>query len=271
MVTVTLTVFSVIRNGVRNGYPFVEAFGSWLEHCDRIVVLDGESVDGTQYILSELAHVDSRFEWLSRPWPSPGTAGSSIARFTEEALAHARLSGGQLMYAQADEIYTRRQRELVRGRTDGALEFAGCINFWNSLETVVAETFAMTYLRSFPADAEIRSKGDGFSFDIAGVTVEHSDEWILHFGWCFPVNILQKHVSHAALYPDNPAYVERGRLAKLLLDQRVYERRLLDALLPEYEPVQYDGELPECMQHLRGLEVYDPYVGLNLLRQGVRW
>src|SRR3712207_8558268 len=30
-----LTVFSVVRNGVANGYPFVESYASWFAHADR--------------------------------------------------------------------------------------------------------------------------------------------------------------------------------------------------------------------------------------------
>jgi glycosyltransferase involved in cell wall biosynthesis len=267
----TLTVFSVIRNGIRNGYPFVEAFGSWFEHCDRIIVVDGESADGTQHVLTELARVDERLEWVSRPWPAGGAGGSSIADITNEGLALARPTADRLMYVQADEIYSPDQRALVRATDEGAVEFGGCVNFWNSLATVVAEEFPLTYVRSFPSDARARSTADAYTFEIDAVQVEHVAERILHFGWCFPVNILQKHVSHAALYRDKPAYVERGRLAKLMLDQRVYDRRLLDALLPEYTPKPFEGVLPECMRHLTGRDVYDPYVGLDLLRSGVRW
>jgi len=266
----TLTVFSVVRNGVRNGYPFVEAYSSWLDRADRIVVLDGESEDGTPYVLQQLARVDSRIEWLSSPWPSAQDGGSAIAEFTNRALEQARDGADRLMYVQADEIYTPAQRALVAERSD-ALEFAGCINFWNSLETVVGERFPLRYLRAFSAGTSARSIGDGFTFEVEGVPVTPLDEWILHFGWCFPVNILQKHVNHANLYKDKPAYVERGQLARLLLEQRVYDRHLLDALLPEYKAIAFGGELPASIQHLVGLEVYDPYLGLDLLRSGVRW
>jgi hypothetical protein len=266
-----LTVFSVIRNGVRNGYPFVEAYGSWLRHADRILILEGGSTDGTQHVLNELAQVDNRITWLAHPWPSSGAGGSAIADFTNEALRIARRGATRLMYVQADEIYTPSQREFVRSQQDGTFEFAGCINFWNSLDTVVADDFPLTYVRSFSARTDARSKDDGFTFDIHGTRVTRINERILHFGWCFPVNILQKHVNHAAMYPDKPAYVNRGKFAQLMLDRKVYDRRLLDALLPDYQPTPFQGELPACMHHLIDQEIYDPYLGLGLLRSGTRW
>jgi hypothetical protein len=267
-----LTVVSIVRNGVRNGYPFVEAFASWFAYCDRVYVLEGESDDGTQAVLAELAALNDRFEFSSRPWPASGVAGTSIAEFTDAALSAARAYGSdRLMYVQADEIYTPEQRHLVSGWRDGALEFEDCINFWNSLETVVVGEFPMKYVRLFPAETQARALGDGFSFDLGETSVKRLDERILHYGWCFPVNILEKHISHGRLYDTDPAYVLRGRLALRLLERRKLDRALLDALLPAYRPTPYRGEHPLCMRHLLGRSVYDPYVGLDLLRDGAVW
>jgi len=266
-----LTVFSVIRNGIQNGYPFIEAYASWFGYCDRVLVVDGESTDGTDVVLDELAKIDPCFSFISRPWPDDGRGGQAIAKQTNAALALASDGADRVMYVQADEIYTESQRRLVQEWVNGALEFRGCVNFWNSLDTVLANDFPMRYIRLLVAGAGARSIADGFSFDLGETPITRLDEDILHYGWCFPVNILQKHVSHAGLYSDQPVYRTRGRLARLMLAQRVFDRRLLNALEPEYRPVPFEGEHPECMRHLLGAEVYDPYTGLELLDRGVRW
>lgn len=266
-----LMVFSIIRNGLTNGYPFIEAYASWLDYADGVFVLDGESTDGTADALAALAKLDDRFTWASAPWPATNQSGEAIAGFTNKALSHARVQAGRLMYVQADEIYTNEQRRLVADWTDGALEFAGCINFWNSFDRVLANEFPMTYLRLLGATLDARSIGDGFSFEVGEERVHRIAEQILHYGWCFPENILRKHVSHALLYPDQPAYVARGRLAEMMLAQSRYDRRLLDALLPRYRTVSFEGVHPEFMRHLLGLRVYDPNVGLDLLAAGARW
>ena len=249
----------------------MEAYSSWLDYGDRVFVLDGESQDDTADALAALAEVDPRFEWTSRPWPDTRVAGASIADFTNEALRLARQGAERLMYVQADEIYTVAQRRTVHELTDGALEFAGCINFWNSMDTVVANDFPMTYLRLFQAREGVRSIGDGFSFAVDGQSVRRTDELILHYGWCFPVNILKKHVTHANLYPDQLPYRVRGRLAAAMLEEGNYDRRLLDALAPAYRPTPFHGEHPECVRHLLGRDAYDPELGLSLLRSGVSW
>lgn len=267
-----LVVFAIVRNGIANGYPFIEAYGSWLGRADRILIVDGESDDGTREALGELATIDASIVVESAPWPATTTGGSAIAELTNTALARARVAAQRLMYVQADEIYTDTQRDLIVGhRSSTVLEFAGCINFWNSFETVLENEFPMRYARVFPADVDTRSITDGFSFDLNGLDVETTREQFLHYGWCFPVNILRKHVSHGALYRDNPGYRMRGALAKLLLEQRRYDRRLLDALAPQYVPTPFVGEHPACMRHVLGQRLYDPTPGLRLLRSGVRW
>lgn len=267
-----LVVFGVIRNGVANGYPFVEAFGSWLRRADRIVVLDGKSDDGTREALDRLAAIDPAFVVASAPWPDVATGGAAIAQMTDRALELARDGARRLMYVQADEIYTDAQRDLVVAQPHGAaLEFTGCVNFWNSFDTVLENEFPMRYLRLFPADAPAGSIADGFSFELGDTTITPTPELFLHYGWCFPVNILRKHVSHGRLYRDDPGYRLRGALARLMLEQRRYDRRLLDALAPQYRPVPFRGEHPACMQHVVTQTAYDPSVGLRLLESGVRW
>ena len=266
-----LTVVSVIRNGVLNGYPFVEAYGSWARWADRIVVMDGESTDGTDRVLADLARHLPGLELVSRPWPTTSARGSAIADLTREAVELARDGSSRLMYVQADEVYTDGQRELVRDWEEGALEFAGCLNFWNSLDRVLANEFPMRYVRLLPPNAAAEPLGDGYTFDVGAAPVTTSPELFLHYGWCFPVNILQKHVNHARLYPESAAYRLRGYLARRMLEGGSLEPRLLDALAPHYRPVPFDGEHPECVRHLVGRTVYDPYVGLELLAADARW
>lgn len=265
----SLTVFSVIRNGIENGYPFVESYASWLPYCDRVFVLEGESDDGTDLVLERLAQLSDRFEWESAPWPGAVGGGRSIADFTNEALS--RAGDDRLMYVQADEIYTEEQRRLVAGSTETGLEFAGCVNFWNSTDSVVGDEFPMRYIRLLPPASGARAVGDGFTFEVARGEIRRISERILHYGWCFPVNILQKHVNHARIYRDDLRYQARGRLATLMLRERNYDRRMLDALAPQYHPVSYEGTHPACMSHILSSDVYDPYLGLEALAAGARW
>ena len=266
-----VTVFSIIRNGIANGYPFVEAYGSWLRDADHIVLVDGESDDGTREALDELAALAPHVEVVTRPWPSADAGGAAIAELTQTALELARPGAARLVYVQADEVFTPAHRAEIRRCGSAALEFAGCVNFWSSFEEVVANEFPMRYVRAFPPVDGIRSRADGFSFDLGATPVESTPSEILHYGWCFPVNILRKHVSHSRIYRDHPAYRLRGALARLLLRNEAYDRRLLHALAPHYRPVPYRGEHPAAVRHLVGLPQYDPNAGLDELARGTVW
>lgn len=266
-----VVAFSIIRNGITNGYPFVEAYGSWLDTCRRIVILDGESTDGTREALDALAAIDERVVVESRPWPPSREGGGAIAEFTNVALSLARPAAGTLVYLQADELYPEPLRRQAARVGAEALEFAGCVNFWNSFDTVVANEFPMRYVRAFPAKAAVESIGDGFSFDLGDLPVRHSPDLILHYGWCFPVNILRKHVSHARLYRENVVYRGRGKLAAAMLRAGSVDPRLLDALAPGYRPAPYRGEHPPAVRHLIGMRAYDPEPGLELLAGGAVW
>jgi hypothetical protein len=266
-----LTVFSVLRNGVLNGYPFVEAYASWLGHCDRIVVLDGQSDDGTWEVLEALRALDERIEVHRAPWPAGTRGGTAIADFTNTALALASDGAERLVYVQADEIFSEEQRSLMAGWQDGALEFTGCFHFWNGTDRVLANKLSLRYVRVFHVDQGATAIGDGITFSLADGERRETSELFLHYGWCFPTNILQKHISHARIYRGDLAYATRGRLARAMLRRGIHDRALLDALAPEYKPVPFEGQHPTCMRHLLGARVYDPYLGLELLRSGIRW
>ena len=276
-----LAVFSIIKNGIQNGYPFVEAFGSWLDYCDHVFVLDGGSTDGTDIVLQQMAELSDKFTFASSPWPARSSGGSAIAEFTNRALDMIKPAADLLMYVQADEIFPRETRQKMRDWKDtNPVEFTRYVLFWNSFYKVIVfdentrtRSTAWHAIRLFPSNIEIRSKGDGLSFDIGGKATIPIDDEILHYGWNFPVNILQKHVSHANLYPDNWRYRKRGNFALQMLRNKNFDTRLLNALDPQYEKScrPFMGRHPLCVQHLLGLSCYDPYVGLALLRCGVKW
>ena len=276
-----LVVFSVIRNGIQNGYPFVEAYSSWFNYCDQVFVLDGCSSDGTDVVLRHLSQINPRFGYGRAPWPETGVGGSSIAEFTNQCLETVRSKAERLVYIQADEILERETREKLSRWVQGAVEFTKYVLFWNSFYRVIrfennAERSRATTWRAiklFPSAASVRSTGDGLSFELDGVPIAQWDDEVLHYGWNFAVNILQKHANLVNLYSDNSIYRRRAILATRMLSANEHSTALLDALDPQYVDLvrPFLGTHPDCVQHLLGQQCYDPYVGLALLRYGVNW
>jgi hypothetical protein len=277
-----LVVFSVVKNAIQNGYPFVETYASWLDYCDEIFILDGGSTDGTDIVLRQLTHLSAKFKLATAPWPRASEGGSAIALFTNECLNRVRERGRRLLYIQADEVLQADDRRRLADWRDGAVELTRYILFWNSFYTVLRlerdgaaeRSTAWKAIRLFPAGARAISYGDGLSFRLDDDTpVTALDIEVFHYGWNFPVNILQKHVSHAGLYRDHWNYRRRGARSRELLRTNDFSLASLAALDPQYlDAAQpFRGQHPRCMVHLLGQESYDPYVGLSLLRSGVRW
>jgi glycosyltransferase involved in cell wall biosynthesis len=277
-----LIVFSVLKNAIQNGYPFVETYSSWFDHCDQVFVLDGESTDGTDIILKQLAKLSPKFAYATAPWPKATDGGSSIAAFTNQCLDMVRGRAQRLLYVQADEIFAAPDRRRLSAWRDGAVELTRYILFWNSFFTVLRmekddapeRHTAWKATRLFPATTKAVSVGDGLSFRLDDDTkITSLDIEVFHYGWNFPVNILQKHISHGALYRDSGKYRKRAREAARLLARSRFTDASLAALDPNYLPAArpFRGEHPECVRHLLGKQSYDPYVALSLLKSGVRW
>ena len=276
-----LTVFSVIKNGIQNGYPFVEAYSSWLNYCDRVFVLDGGSTDGTNLILEKLSKISSKFTYESGVWPKTKVSGSAIADFTNVCLDKVKSKSDRLFYIQADEILTQSDRRIVSEFNKGALQINKYILFWNSFYDVlkfendssVGNSTAWEAIRLFPKNANAISFGDGLSFNVTDTQIFESNIEVYHYGWNFPINILQKHVSHANLYSDSFKYRNRAYLAMKLLSKNQISRTDLRMLDPEYikNSKPFIGPHPECVRHLVGQQYYDPYVGLCLLESGISW
>lgn len=276
-----LIVFSAIRNGINNGYPFVEAYGSWLNYCDRIFILDGNSDDGTDVVLRQLAKISPKFIIEKAPWPTANEHGSSIAQFTNQCLDIVRPMANRLVSIQADEILENRTRQKISQWHGGPVELTRYVLFWNSFYRVLC--FQQDLIRSrstdwrsikfFPATSKAKSIGDGLSFDVLGEPLEHWDDEVLHYGWNFPINILQKHTSHVRLYSNYPVYRKRAKKAASMLYRHNFSRDALDAMDPQYLNIArpFIGRHPDCVHHLIDKTYYDPYLGLSLLRNSVSW
>ncbi|HEV2317863.1 MAG TPA: glycosyltransferase family A protein [Thermoplasmata archaeon] len=70
--------FSVVRNGIRNGYPFLEAIRSALPVCSRVYVGEGFSDDGTYEALEALQRSDPRIVLCRIRWEAAGGGGAPI-------------------------------------------------------------------------------------------------------------------------------------------------------------------------------------------------
>jgi len=106
-----VSCFSIIRDGVRLGYPFEESIRSALPLCDEFVVAVGESDDGTRGRLQamrepKLKIIDTRWNERVR------THGYVVAQ--QKMIAQYNCTGDWAFYLECDEILHEDDVERVR-------------------------------------------------------------------------------------------------------------------------------------------------------------
>jgi glycosyltransferase involved in cell wall biosynthesis len=90
----------IVRNGLKQGYPFIEAIASALPICDEFLVSDGYSTDGTYEVLQKLPALNKKIVLSQDKWPNTGLMAlsevSNILRW--------KCKGKHLLYMQAAEV-----------------------------------------------------------------------------------------------------------------------------------------------------------------------
>jgi hypothetical protein len=103
--------FSIIRNGVRYGYPVVEAVESILPLCDEFILNVGTSDDGTLALAKSIASPKLRI--VEREWDMTlRQGGQLISVETNHALNEC--TGDWCFYIQADEALHEKYFPTVR-------------------------------------------------------------------------------------------------------------------------------------------------------------
>ena len=194
----TVCGVTFVRNGVQFDYPFLESLRSLLPICDSVVVVVGNSTDGT---LERIRKVhDQKIRVIETVWDeSLRQGGAILAQQTNIALRNA--VGDWAFYLQADEVLHERDYTAIRSsleenshdsRVDGLLfayhhfyggyRYVGCSRRWYRRE-----------VRAVRLNAGIESWGDAQGFRLAGrkLNVRPVDAFIYHYGWVKPPAIQQ--------------------------------------------------------------------------------
>lgn len=100
-----------IRNGIRLGYPFVEAIKSALPLCDEFIVVVGESDDGTREAVQGIA--DPKIKIIDTKWPSNIQPKQAVlAQQTNVGLLQCQ--GDWVVYVQGNELFHERDYGEIR-------------------------------------------------------------------------------------------------------------------------------------------------------------
>ena len=259
----------IIRNGVKLGYPFVEAVLCVIDHVDEMVIVDGESEDGTWEWLEQMAETCDKIKLSRSPWPTTRTGGRAIAEATNDALR--RCKGTHILYVQADEIYPRRLLDGIRDRIAEGYDAAAVpfIHLRTSWWKVIVNPAYQATVRVIPNRPDVFSHGDGATFGgpLGRVAPPHIfSDHVYHVGWVYPANTIEKHRNHAELYQDSRAYADKAaRASELNVDSAAADD--LGMVDGEYRLQWFTEKHPSAIQHLVWLRAYDPAPGMRIFRR----
>jgi glycosyltransferase involved in cell wall biosynthesis len=93
--------FMVVKNVIKQGYPFLEAIASALPICDEFLISDGYSDDGTYEVLQRITNLNPKVKVYQYRWPDKKDP-SVLADVTNEVRGKCRFQ--YIFSVQANEI-----------------------------------------------------------------------------------------------------------------------------------------------------------------------
>ncbi len=195
--SVKVSGFTVIRNGVLMGYPVIESIRSVLPLVNEMVVGIGQGDDGTKELI--LAIGDPKIRVFDSFWDTAKTKGGLIlSEKTNEALD--RCENDWCFYIQADEViheddYPAIRKSLALFGDDSRVQgfLFQYIHFYGSYKTIAASRrWYRNEIRLIKRSTGIRSHGDAQGFRVNGEKpwVKSSGGRIFHYGWVKPPQLM---------------------------------------------------------------------------------
>lgn len=203
--------FTLVRNGTRYDYPYLQSLRSLLPLVDELVVNVGKSDDDTLARIEAFARDEGqgKVRLFESHWPldDPEKKRGGLILSEQTNLALDRCTGDWCIYLQADEVLHEDDRERLRGAlaaADRDQDVDGLVfdyvHFYGSYDVVQQTRSAyrreVRAIRRKPAatggttgaaaPAVPRSVGDAQSFrrsDGTKLRVTRSGARVFHYGW----------------------------------------------------------------------------------------
>lgn len=239
--------FSFVRNGVKLGYPFVEAIRSILPLCDEVIVAVGNSTD---YTLDMVRNIDPRVTVIETVWDDNLKEGGRVlAVETDKAFRAIPDKYDWCIYIQGDEVIHEKYFPVMREAMEKYVDnkkvegfLFNYIHFFGSYAYVgINSAWYRHEIRIIRNDKNIFSYRDAQGFrkrPNEKLKVKLLDAYIYHYGWVrYPEELKEKEKVKITLYnPDERAAEGHANY----MNQYTYEKAT--------EPVAlFDGTHPLVM------------------------
>ena len=211
--------FTIVRNGQKFDYPFIESIRSLLPLCDEVIVAVGNSEDETLEMVQAINSPKVRI--IQTIWDdSLREGGRVLAVETDKAKAAISPDTDWCIYLQADEVLHEQdypeirksmEKNLSDKRVDGLL--FDHLNFYGSFD-FIADSRRWTYkqIRVIRNDPAIRSFRDAMSFrkNDKNLQVKKINATVYHYGWVRTPDAMQKKLETFQKLWHNDDWIEKN-------------------------------------------------------------
>jgi glycosyltransferase involved in cell wall biosynthesis len=184
--------FTFIRNAVKLDYPVVESITSILPVCDELIVVVGNSDDGTEALIRSI-HSD-KIKIIHSVWDdSLREGGQVLAVETDKAFAAISPDSDWAFYIQADEVVHEKhlpaiQKAMQRWKDDKTVDglLFNYVHFYGTYNYIGdSRRWYRNEIRIVKNDKGIHSWKDAQGFRKNGekLNVKKIDAEIYHYGW----------------------------------------------------------------------------------------
>lgn len=228
--------FTYVRNGLQYDYPFLEAIRSILPICDEMVVVVGDSTDGTREAVEALN--DPRIKIVDTVWDNKDLKGRRYAVQSNTGLDH--VTGDWAFHIQADEVVHEEDLPLIReamekyaddrsveGFLFRFINFFGDYRHWGP-----SRRFHQHEIRIVRNDPKVRAYRDSQGFRIFN---DPADQWN-EKGRKLKVIPLAARIFHYS-YARNP-FVQRKR--QIEFEKGYLEEKAVDEKFAATKDLAYD-------------------------------
>lgn len=248
--------FTYIRNGFTYGYPFIPSIQSLLPIVDELVVVVGDSTDGTREAIVDLK--DVKIKIIDTVWDESIRAGGQIfAGQSNLGLDH--ITGDWAIHLQADEVFHEGSAKKIKDQiihADKTENVEGIIfpfyHFWGDYDHIRNTRRTHKYeVRAFRNTGNIRSYKDSQGFRRykslqsykegekgEKLKVSQSDEPVFHYSYSRNPKLMKKKNNYFHRFWHNDQWVKEK------LDEKQVDFNEVDLLEP------FSGEHPVYMKEI---------------------